>query len=502
MDYLKRNDMKFKLKVDQILLFCIIGIGVILSLFQYLSNRSLWLDESYLALNLIKRNYLELLKPLDNEQIAPILFLFINKFIASLFNYSEYGLRLLSLICFWVAIYFFYLITKILFNNYRSRIIALLLFISNLSILFYSSEFKQYMMDVLMCSILYFLSLRYPNNIRKNYIVLSLAGVLSVFLSNITPIIFLSCGVYLFINTLTVNKQELKYLFLVFSIWFFSFLTYYLFFIHNHPSTNFMREYWGNENAFLPQNFFSKEFYVFLLQKFSSIYNWFFGYNHWGFLLFQVLIFYGFYAIILKKDWGLLFLVMLPLFTHLCLSSFKMYPFDHRLILYSFPLLILLVTIGIDRAINKAKKKLAIALVVVIFYCSIGFFIVKTCLNMPLERSEVKKCLSYLNDNIQKDDIVYFSFLSRYPIEYYSETTIPEILNHRLIIGKSIYNNPDEYLVDIKQLKGRVWFVFLDFIYVEKNNKDILESYLLNNNIRQLDHYKEVGVSVFLVDIK
>ena len=384
-------------------------------------------------------------------------------------------------------------------------IIAMLLFIANLSMLFYSSELKQYMMDILICTMLYYLSLESSNNIKNNCILLSVVGAVSVFLSNITPIVFLSSGVYLIINTFTLNKQDIRYLVLVFTVWFFSFFTYYILFIHNHPSTNFMRAYWGNQNAFLPQNILSKEFYVFLHQKFMYIYNWFFGYNFWGYLLFQALIVYGFYAIISKKDWGFLILVMLPLFTHLCLSSFKMYPFDHRLILYSFPLLVLLISMGIDRFINKEKKKITIVLVGGLFYLSVGFIIVRTCLNIPVERSEVKKCLTYLNENIQKDDIVYVNYFSQYPIEYYIETTMPELSKHNYVIGKNAFGKPDEYLEEIKQLKGRVWFVFSDFIYVEMTNKKILSTYLFdnyNNNVRQLEHRQEIGASMLLVEIK
>ncbi len=51
--------------------------GVIIAFIQYVSNKSLWLDEAMLALNIINRDYSELLLPLDSIQVAPILFLLI-----------------------------------------------------------------------------------------------------------------------------------------------------------------------------------------------------------------------------------------------------------------------------------------------------------------------------------------------------------------------------------------------------------------------------------------
>ena len=62
----------------------IILFGTLLRLTQYLSNRSLWLDEAFLALNIVNRSFLQLLKPLDNNQGAPIGFLMLEKFLPEL----------------------------------------------------------------------------------------------------------------------------------------------------------------------------------------------------------------------------------------------------------------------------------------------------------------------------------------------------------------------------------------------------------------------------------
>ena len=48
-------------------------IGITLRLVQYLYNRSLWLDESYLANGLIDFQN-SIFEPLPNKQSAPILF--------------------------------------------------------------------------------------------------------------------------------------------------------------------------------------------------------------------------------------------------------------------------------------------------------------------------------------------------------------------------------------------------------------------------------------------
>jgi hypothetical protein len=53
------------------------GIGF--RLIQFFTARSLWLDESMLGLNIASRSLGELLRPLDYNQVAPPLFLWLGR---------------------------------------------------------------------------------------------------------------------------------------------------------------------------------------------------------------------------------------------------------------------------------------------------------------------------------------------------------------------------------------------------------------------------------------
>src|SRR6185436_14098171 len=72
--------------------------GLFLRFYQYLMGRSLWEDETHLALNFMNRGFGELTKPLDYIQGAPILFLWIVKAFVSIFGYGEYAFRILPFI--------------------------------------------------------------------------------------------------------------------------------------------------------------------------------------------------------------------------------------------------------------------------------------------------------------------------------------------------------------------------------------------------------------------
>jgi len=105
----------------------IIFLGVALRLAQYLANRSLWLDESYIALNIVQRSFSQLFGPLDYHQVAPIGFLLIEKVAVQAFGNTEYALRLFPLFSGIVALLLLYKLAS-WYLAPRATIIALGLF--------------------------------------------------------------------------------------------------------------------------------------------------------------------------------------------------------------------------------------------------------------------------------------------------------------------------------------------------------------------------------------
>ena len=59
----------------------------------------LWWDEAFVAVNFIRRDYIDLLRPLDYGQVCPILFLWSELALVKLLGFSEWSLRLFPLVC-------------------------------------------------------------------------------------------------------------------------------------------------------------------------------------------------------------------------------------------------------------------------------------------------------------------------------------------------------------------------------------------------------------------
>ncbi len=82
--------------------------AVIMAIVQFLNMRGLWTDESAVAINIVKRDYLGLMKPLDHLQVAPVLYLWVVKFLSQILTEQEWGLRLYSLLSYFTAIFLYW----------------------------------------------------------------------------------------------------------------------------------------------------------------------------------------------------------------------------------------------------------------------------------------------------------------------------------------------------------------------------------------------------------
>ena len=76
-----------------------VALGTIIRLVGYLLRFPLWVDECMLSENFLDRGFLGLLSPLDNQQVAPIGFLWIELACVRALGFSEWSLRLFPLVC-------------------------------------------------------------------------------------------------------------------------------------------------------------------------------------------------------------------------------------------------------------------------------------------------------------------------------------------------------------------------------------------------------------------
>jgi len=157
----------------------LIVLGTLLRLRQYLSGRSLWADEASLAYNLVHRDFLGLIRPLDYDQGAPVGFLFIEKILVIVLGNIDQVMRLFPLFSGILAIYFFYRIAQ---TSLKGGMLGLALFSVSWSLIYYSSELKQYSSDVMIGLLLIFLATRClrENGQAQNYLWLGITNAVAI----------------------------------------------------------------------------------------------------------------------------------------------------------------------------------------------------------------------------------------------------------------------------------------------------------------------------------
>ena len=122
------------------------ALGGALRLLQYGRERSLFPDESRVALNILDRSYGELLDRLDYGQGAPPLFLISVKAVTDLFGSSEFALRFVPLLGALVSLVAFYKVAERCAGR-AAAVLGLIVLAVSPPFLYFSSDVKQYSTD-------------------------------------------------------------------------------------------------------------------------------------------------------------------------------------------------------------------------------------------------------------------------------------------------------------------------------------------------------------------
>lgn len=173
-----------------------VALGFALRLVRFSQNYPLWSDECFLAVNFIRRGYFELLRPLDNGQIAPPLYLWAERLVLDLAGFSEWTLRLFPLLCGLCSLILFWRIAaRIMGTASVSTLMAVGIFAVSIHPIRHSADAKPYASDLLVALILldpavYWLGRR--DAVGALWVLVGLAP-LGVLLSN--PAIFVAGGI-------------------------------------------------------------------------------------------------------------------------------------------------------------------------------------------------------------------------------------------------------------------------------------------------------------------
>ena len=195
----------FRSQEKWILFFFIVGIAA--RCVRYFLMFPLWEDESFIAVNIFNRSYMELLQPLDYHQVAPVLYFWLGKACSQIFGFNELSLRLPAFVTSIASMFLFWHLCKRMLSG-SARVFALAFFAVSYPNLRYSAEFKTYGTDMFVSLVLIVLAvewLRQPEN-RKWLIYMILWSPIAIGMS--FPAIFTASGLSLLMLIVIMKEKR------------------------------------------------------------------------------------------------------------------------------------------------------------------------------------------------------------------------------------------------------------------------------------------------------
>ncbi|MGE3788025.1 MAG: hypothetical protein AB7H03_15430 [Nitrospirales bacterium] len=497
---------KFLISGDgKILASIIIGFGILFRLIPYLHNRSLWVDEAKLALNITQKSFGQLVQPLDYNQMAPVGFLFVEKLLALTLGGDEYVLRIIPLLAGILALFLFYELSRQVLTL-RGLTMALGLFVLSEHLIRYASEFKQYSSDVtiaLAISLIGFICLKNNSRVALSIILGSLAGAILIWFSHPSIFVLAGVGLTLVIQSWeTKNWRKLVWLAMPAIFWLGSFTLNYSVThldLNHHPD---MVKAWRESTAFMPMPPLSIEGLLWFPKTFLAIFPQTAGLYFSGLAALCFIV--GWASLLRKQRYPLLLLTLPALFT-LIASGLHAYPFQGRLILFLVPSLIIFIGEGVDRIINLAKPTgpiIPVSLCLLLFLYPVHTAFSNLLNPARMEREEVRPIMAYLSDHYQEGDDIYLYPSTWAAFEYYdTRFGLENVPYHVGVVSRKDWDN---YVQDLTDLSGnpRVWIVFS---HVHKQfgiDEEQFYLYVLDGIGQQMASLKQQGASIYLYDLR
>jgi hypothetical protein len=172
-------------------------LGAAARVLRYLLRFPLWEDECFVCVNILERDYAGLTQPLVYCQVAPILFLWLQKAIVDLLGPSEWTFRLLGFVASMASLGLFWQLARRLLTG-----TALLLAVAVFSVAYpgirYAAEAKPYGTDLLMSLVLLVLAVEWWRRPERTRYLWLLAAVAPLAIALAYPAVFIGGGVSLF----------------------------------------------------------------------------------------------------------------------------------------------------------------------------------------------------------------------------------------------------------------------------------------------------------------
>jgi hypothetical protein len=490
--------------------WAIIIVGALLRINQWMLNRSLWLDESYLAVNILERGFGELHLPLEYSQSAPWLFLVATKAMVSLFGPGEQVLRFLPLVASILSLWVFWRLARVCLAGWTVPV-ALAIFTFSSVHFYYAQELKQYSLEVLMTTVVVWLAalmFRTANAPKRYFTGWAVAAGIGIYAMHAMPFVIAGIGgVALWASwqgKLGVSRLRIIVA-LALCVLFFA-ANYFVIISPNYADP-LMRGYWAFAYPGMPWTMAG-------LRRSASLINgyfWFLGYGSVYKVLAVVLILGGVWRVIRRQNLVLLGCI-LTVVVYWLASMAGFAPFYNRLLMFMLPFFPLMVAQGLsffgDRT-HWIPRAVVIALV-----------FVPVIRRLPAEfvpissRDDLRDPIIQLAKLRQPAEPVYVMHYAVPAFRYYrsalglSTLSAPPVVlaeQMRVFYPKAGQSRPPIATPNVNQMiaemaewrsRSRLWLLVS---YMPAYEDDLLHGLQERLNLIPISRYKTVGTTLYLL---
>ena len=432
--------------------FVVIICGVITSIRMNLQGHSLWWDEAALAYSFSQRSLTDLTSAgLEKLQSAPVGWLYILKICTLIFGNTDFVLRVPSILAYVGTIVLAYWVMRTVFKIHYPMVGAA--FIASLPIILqYSNIFKPYITDCFF-SLLVVVVFFYYREHKIGW--LKLGCILSIIVWFSNPSCFVAGGMIAasFLNSIVKkNIDGIKNVIKMCIPLFISFVVYYFYWLRQTANDETMLFYWKDWNLPLIPN--SVEDLRQIMKCAGTIFAEFYRVEYIVIIVLIACLVYAWH----KQDW-MYWGIYIGFAVCLLASALGKFPVNKRLWLYIYPLVVIVISVGIDALIsNGENKKISSTLVgVIMLGCCLLNGGIRYYWNMDntyWPRYEVKKDYEYIMDHIKSDESVYVCVNQTPIFDYYNEYVDGTLngLPNVVMEGDNEYMAPYDYVEDIRYI--------------------------------------------------
>jgi hypothetical protein len=207
-------------------------------------------------------------------------------------------------------------------------------------------------------------------------------------------------------------------------------------------------------------------------------------------------------VVLFRRQKRHLLLLILPILLTLLASGLRKYPFEGRLLLFTAPLMYIIIAQGLDYIrIKTAAGSQAIGLGLVLMILVQPVALAFCHLIRPRAPEELRPAVQYLKTNLRERDVIYVYYAASKAYPYYADRF--DLGDRDYWVGIEARYAWDEYYRDLARFKGndRFWILFSHITTAYGVDEENLLLSYLDLLGQRIDGFEGSGASIYLYDL-